>query len=440
MTRRTGEWHLVGYSADPVEASQWDVQRVASAMRNRADEADEIKSILKAVADLDGWRGETAEAFAEKAGEVLEDLGKVVSRYEAVATALDSWKVNVDTGRDDTWTALTKAQTAQQTIDDNQPYTGDGDEPPGQGKIDDRRTGAQSDLAAAVTAMADAMETLGTKARDRKGDIEDAADIWDDGWWGNFKGAIRDIADVIYVIVEALKIIALVLGVVILVLVFTIGAPFALVVAAIALSVAVLVGTLLLYTADSGHYDGTDVAWALADVALSFVGGKAASAALRGMKSLAPGIAVRLSQSTKAAALQRLIGGSRTQFQNALKIGDSSNNLVRWTARLTGAAATEGSQAGDDLLRLIRTDPAKLPSTVAQSLRNGGRELAGLNQQLAALRASTDDILHLAKLNSVERLIRTEQAVFSVDLANKIRDLATSIPELPDTIRTIRGG
>lgn len=435
MSRRSGEWHLVGHSADPIEASAWDVSRVASAMRRRADEADEITSILQALSDLDGWRGQTAEAFAEKAGEVLDDLGKVVRRYEAVATALDTWQVNVEDGRDDTWTALKKAETAQQTIDANQPYTGTGDEPPGQGTIDDRRDDAEGNLAAAVTAMADAMEALGAKARDRKNDIEDAADIWDDGLWGDFKGAVRDIADVIYVIVEALKIIALVLGAVILVLVFTIGAPFALIVAAIALSVAILVGTLLLYTADSGHYDGSDVAWALADVALSFFGGKAASAALRGMKNVAPGIAIRLSESTSAAALQRLIGGSRTQFQNALRITDPSNNLARWTARLTAAAASEGRQAGDDLLRLIQTDPTRLPATIAQSLRNGGRELAGLSQQLVALRASTDDIVHLAKLDDIGSDILRAKALVWLDVANLTHDLTTTVAGLTDNQR-----
>ncbi|MFD1826820.1 MULTISPECIES: WXG100 family type VII secretion target [Mumia] len=439
MTKRSGDWDLVGHASDPIEASESEVRTVADAMRSRADEADEIKRILKAVSDLDGWRGKAAEAFADKADDVLEDLGKVVQRYEAVATALDSWKTNVETGRNDTWSALKKAEAAQKTVDENKPFEGEGEAPTGQDKTDETREGAEGDLGRAVSQMREAMEVLNRAARDRKNDIEDAAEIWDDGWWGDFKGSVRDMADVIHRVVEVLKIIALVLGALILVLVFTIGAPFALVVAAIVLSVAILAGTLLLYAADTGHYSGADVGWALVDVALSLVGGKAASAALRGIKSLAPQVASRLSQTTKAAALNRLISGKVTQFNNALKISNPSNNLARWTQKLTGAAAQEGQRAADDLIGLINTAPTKLPATVAESLRNGGRELAGLNQQLAALRRATDDAAHALQLDKVARNIKIEQIVFTTDFANKVRDAVGSVPKLPETFDTISG-
>lgn len=427
MTRRHGEWNLVGYDADPLEASEYDIKVIADRMRERSDEAGEIKAILTAVADLDGWRGKTAEVFADKADGVTGDLGKVVERYEAVAAALDRWKGNVETARDDTWTALKKAEAAQETVEANQPFDGDGDAPAGQDTTDDNREDAEDDIAAARSDMRDAMEALDRAASARKEDIEDAADIWDDGFWGNVKGAIRDAADVIYVLVEALKIIALIVGLVILVLVFTIGAPFALIVVAVALSVAILAGTLMLYLSDTGHYSGADVAWALVDVGLSLVGGKAASAALRGMNRALPQIASRLNQSTRAAALNRLIGNSRTQFTNALNIADPSNNLARWTARLTGAAATEGQTAADDLTRLITTAPETLPATLRESLRNGGRELAGLNQQLAALRAAASGTPAAATLDGIENLIRLEQGVFAVDTANKGRDAVSTV-------------
>ena len=427
MTRRSGQWDLVGYDVDPMEASEYDVQKVAGDMRDRADEASEIKDILDAIKDLDGWRGKTAEMFAGKADDVTGDLGKVVDRYEAVAEALDRWKGNVSTARDDTWSALKKAEAAKETADANKPFEGEGDPPAGQDTTDDNREDAEDDLAAARGDMNAAMEALDSAASDRKDDIEDAADIWDDGFWGNVKGAIRDAADVIYIVVEALKIIALIVGLVILVLVFTIGAPFALIVAAVVLSVAILAGTLMLYLSDTGHYTGADVAWALADVALSLVGGKAASAALRGLKSAAPRIAARLGSVTEATALNRLIGNNVDQFRNALRIADPSNNLARWTARLSGEAATEGTRAADDLTRLINTAPDQLPATLRESLRNGGRELAGLNQQLAALRNAAAGTPELAGLDRIQQLIRLEQGVFAVDTANKGRDAVSTV-------------
>ena len=439
MTKRSGDWDLVGHASDPIEASEWDVRTVADAMRSRADEADEIRRILKAVSDQDGWRGKAAEAFAEKAESVLDDLGKVVQRYEAVATALDSWKADVETGRNDTWSALKRAEAAQKTIEQNKPFEGEGEAPAGQGKTDETREGAEGDLNGAVSQMREAMEALNRAARNRKNDIEDAAEIWDDGWWGDFKGSVRDNADAIYRAVEVLKIIALVLGALLLVLAFTIGAPIALLVAAIVLSVAILAGTLLLYTADTGHYTGTDVVWALLDTALALVGGKALSSALKGLGKVAPRIAAGWGEKMTASSLRALTNGKVVQVKNALKIRNPANGLRHWAQRMSDEAAAAGQRAADGLTRLINTSPEKLPATVAESLRNGGRELAGLNKQLAALRQAATDPAHISKLDDIGRKILIEQEVIVIDFANKVRDAVGSVPKLPDTVDKILG-
>jgi hypothetical protein len=80
MTRRHGDWHLVGYDDDPVPASTWDVDTVERQTRARADEASDMREVLRRLADLDGWRGQAAEAFAERAEEVLGDLAQVEDR------------------------------------------------------------------------------------------------------------------------------------------------------------------------------------------------------------------------------------------------------------------------------------------------------------------------------------------------------------------------
>ena len=84
MTKRTGEWGLLFHPDDPIPASEYDVRKVASRMRTRANEAQEIKDILSAIADLDGWRGETD----------TED--KIQKRVEHDLYYIENWSVLLD--------------------------------------------------------------------------------------------------------------------------------------------------------------------------------------------------------------------------------------------------------------------------------------------------------------------------------------------------------
>lgn len=401
MTRRHGEWQLVGHDQDPVPASQWDVDSVEREMRGRADDAAEMRAVLRGLADLDGWRGKAAEAFAERAEEVLGDLEKVENRYDAVADALSGWEADVSTAREDTWKALQSAEDADRAIRSNPEHTGAGEPPADQATRDTNREAAETGLGNARAAMRTAMSAFEDAADRAKNRIEDAADIWDDGWWGNFKGWVREHAELIYSIVKILEIVAAVLGAVLLVLAIVASAPLALIIAAVAVGVLLVAGQSLLAAADTGKADWGDVAWSIAGLAATLIGGKAATSAARALRGLVPAMSARVGTQARAAALTRLVGGNRTQFLNALRISSPHNNLARWAQGLRGAAGAEGRAAAQQVDDVLRLQPSRLQSVLAQD-----RQLAQLRASLSQLRTLGPTADEIARMDQIQRNLR----------------------------------
>lgn len=371
MSKRYGEWDLFDdYTSDPVPASRLEVRDVAGDMSDRSKEASDIHDVLKKLSDLEGWRGKTAEAFAEKADEVLGDLDKVEDRYDKVAKALYDWAEDVDIARDETWKALKDAEAA--------------------GK-DDKEA-----LDKAKTKLTNAMGILDDAAGDAENAIDDAADVWDDGMWGNVKGWIRDHADLIAAICDALKIIAAILGAIILVCAIVASAPFALIVAAIVVGALILAADSAQVLADTGKADWKDVAMDAVGLALTCVGGSAAKSAMTGLKSLVPQVASRVGTSAKTTALSRLIGSSRTQFNNALKIRNPANNLARWASGIKSAAAGEGEAAATRITNLLNIKPGNLKIALTQD-----RDLSLIHSTLGALRNAAPTIEESAQIASI---------------------------------------
>ena len=88
MTLRSGDWHLLGHASDPVPASEYDVDRVASTYERRGNDLRSTHGALERLSRLDGWRGDAAESFAESADDRLGDLAKAATKYESAARAL----------------------------------------------------------------------------------------------------------------------------------------------------------------------------------------------------------------------------------------------------------------------------------------------------------------------------------------------------------------
>lgn len=425
MTQRSGDWHLFGYDSDPVPATHWDVQAIRDEMRERSNDASTMRSTLERLASLDGWRGEAATAFADKADEVLEDLGKVVDRYDKAADALSTWADDVDVARDATWRALQDAEAADEMIRNNPPFYGTGEAPDGQETSDTRRENAEGDLEAARTDLRNAMDAFEEAAERAKDRIEDAADIWDDGWWGDFKGWVRDNADFIATIVKVLEIVGFVLGAIILVLALTIGAPFALIAAAVVVGLLVVAGKAMQAAADTGKADWGDVAWAVVGVAATVAGGGLGKLAAKGLTSLKSAMSLRLTNQAMSNAFARLSGGNLQSVVSALSIRNPNNPLFKWAQGVASGVDDAGravTQTFDDIANI---KPSALKTILMQD-----RGLAQLQAQLSRLQTLGPTSFELLQMGRIQANILGSIGANTVGLGVFGKDAFG----LPDTI------
>jgi uncharacterized protein YukE len=426
------DWHLVGHGSDPVPVDQWDVDDIADDMRERATKAASIRSTLSKLADLDGWRGETAEEFGDKAGKVLDDLEKVIDRYEDVASALDWWASAVGTARTRTQQAVLDAEDAQRRVESNDIDVASGPDPSQalldqQSQADTRKSQAQGDLADAQQAMRTAMDALDDAAETAKGKIDDAADNWDDGAWGNVKGVLRKGADFVEFLCAALEVIAAILGAIILVLVLTIGAPFALLVVALALAVAILVGHAFLMMLDEGDVGWDTIGIDVLNVALSMTGlkllGPAVSGGLRSLQAAVPGIAARAGSASRMAAISRLASGQTRLYENALRFANPAGRLGQWAQGIRRTADIADVTETQRVLALLNRQPGTLSTLMRQD-----RELAQLNHLVRSMQSLGH---HLDPIQ-VGQLRHLNQLVQAGTLANVTSSGILTVKDLPD--------
>jgi uncharacterized protein YukE len=441
VTARTYyEWQLVGYGSDPVPVDQWDVDDIADDMRERATKASSVRDTLSKLSDLEGWTGKAAEEFAGKAGDVLEDLGKVVDRYEDVAAAIDWWAGAVGTARTRTAQAVQDAEDAQKRIESNDIDVASGADPSQalldqQSQADGRKAIAQGDLSDAQTAMRNAMEALDDAAETAKGKIDDAADNWDDGAWGNVKGVLRKGADFVEFMCAALEIIAAILGVIILVLVLTIGAPFALLIAALVVSLAILAGHLFLMMVDEGDVTWGDIGIDMLNVALSMTGlkllGPAVTNGLRGLQAAVPAIATRAGSASRMAAVSRLANGQTRLYENALRFANPAGRLGQWAQNIRRQADIADVVENTRVLAMINRQPGAL-----STMLRGDRELAQLHTLVQNLRTAGSGLgpLELGQLRYLQQLVHAGTAVNATSAAIMI---GKDLPDVPDNVQTV---
>lgn len=320
MSRRTGDRSLVGYHSDPVPADWSDVDGVASDYRKRADDLALAHATLSNLSELNGWTSEAAAEFAESAHDGLGDLAKARDKYDGAADALEAFADAVSTARTDTWNGLPAAEEAEQTRRANDADNLSGLSEPTQQQVDDQsacdtsasqaRTCAGNDVQAAVAALEQAARTAAEK-------IESASESYDDGWFDDFKGWVREHADILRLIVDILEWVAVALAVI----GFFLGGWVFLVIA-IAVAAAILLIDAMLVSA--GEEEWSKLIWDTVGLALTAVGGTAALK-LAGKMSRVFKSGMDDVVADVAAASRNSLGPMIT---NAL--GRSATNPIRW--------------------------------------------------------------------------------------------------------------
>lgn len=398
MTRRAADWGVVWLSEDPVPADDGDVRRVAASYQQRGDDLSSSRSTLQRLSELSGWTGEAAEEFAKKAQERTEDLGKAAEKYLDVATALTTYAAHVATARTDTWDGLQRALQAEEERRrlDHDPLAGVSDPSPEQlaARSDqwDRRAEFASARGSAAQDVEEALQTLRERASECADDIRKASEKFDDGWWDDVKGWVRDHADLIKAIVEVLKWVAVAVAAIGLVVALFFTAPFwltaLLVGAGIALAVAILAGDALLLSV--GEATWGDIAWDTAGVVLSVIGGRATLQLARGLPAQLGNARNAVVATQQAAARSALPGNVRA----ALNISSARGaGLRRWAERELADAMSSAASNVDDALRVA--------PDLASRLRFLDTDLATAVEKLRVLRG-----LGAPGLDVAEHLVR----------------------------------
>lgn len=443
MTRRAGQWDLLGHAADPVPASEWDVQQAAGQFDDRAGDLEEAHSTLSRLSRLDGWRGRAAETFGEKADDVLGDLDKAQRKYAEAGAALRSFAGSVDIARTRSWNALTDAVAADTAMRQNRPDPLDGVADPSPEMAaaaaaeSDRHAAAVTALGDARTALANALDDLEQAARTCADAVDDASAVFKDSRWDDVKGAVRSIAGILVTICDVLEWVALGLAAVALAIAIFATAPIWGTVAAIVFAVGVVVAAAILVIrsslvlSESGDASWADVGWDGVGLLASAIGGRATVRALREVPGLISGGAAAGRTAVTATARTNLPQNGR----NALNIADDANPLRVWAQREWDALAAPGRSAIDtaqsttatwaERLRVLDTDAATNLARIRALQALGHPQMADDLARALQLQMSSVNLNLLNTGLSVDQLMDQ----FDVSLSGIGKDAAEDIAQ-----------
>ncbi len=394
MNARAGEWQVLNNDTDPVPHDSYVVDRLADTYQQTGVAIRESADRLRRLADLEGWTGEAAEAFAEAAEDLHGDLSDAERRYVDAGEALRSFVEPVTEARSESWGALQDAGRAEEARQANAGDTLEGvaEPTPEQQSTQDRRAGqlesAEADLAAARTRLDNAVEVLEEAAGRAASGIRDAAEHNRDGFWDNVQGGLRDFADAIHLdkVVLVLGVVAAVVAIAALVVALVATAPFWLVALAVGLGVALLAGDVTLWANGSGDAEWWNVALdVLGLVTLGLArplssSANAAAASARGTAASARGATTAADEAARLAALP---DGIRAANASGMAPG---NNLRTWSNTTRAANAQDAAEAGTDAANALRAGVAARPGPV-QSLTHLDGELAQISAEVRRLEA-----------------------------------------------------
>lgn len=431
MSARPGRWELLQRDSDPVPTSADDVRAAARRFERRADDLHTAHSTLTSLSKLDGWRGEAAETFAEKADDALGDIKKAADKYAEAGRAVRSFASHIQTARDRSQAALDAAVEADAARTSNSADPLDGVDEPTEAQKDEARAEAGRHDDAVVAAakarrdLEDALADLSTAAGHAADKIGDASDTFGDSWWDDVKGAIRDIADVLVKICEVLEWIAVGLAVVALAIaIFATGPIWAAVatvvfVVGLVAAAGLLISRSLLVLSESGKASWSDVVWDGVGLLASAVGGKAAINATRAVPDLVAGAA----DAGRAAAPGVARSGLVQNAKNALNIADDANPLKAWAVREWDTGTNALRSAVDAAEQTLPTLGQRLRVLDTAAATNLGRIKA---LQALGLPGMADDLASALKIQTTAVNLNLLNTGISADGALDKFDLSLS--------------
>lgn len=407
---RPGEWSLLGYGSDPVDADLDEIEAEADHYELMADAITSQVATLRHLATDGVLVGDYADAIRDSCDDLAGNLQKAEGRFRTVADELSGLVGPLEDALTETASALVAARSAQESIDsaENQGYDprrplAAQEEPesgPSLQVLATRHESASGSLSAARTRAQNAVARWNDVAEAAARRIRDASDDdMKDGRFEGFKAWVRANADLLRSISTWLGRIVLVITVAILIF----GSGGLLLFAAVALGLALLTVDTVLAVAGEGSW--TDVAFSALGVLTLGTGsllgrlarsGRAVTAARAGRaQGLRSGM-----QTLRNSFNNPGLRGGLTNVRNAFRPSTYTNALDdgrRVAQALRGSTVTQGPilrarnlVSGRDSLSLA-DDLAELGQLARPALRHRLGVTAGLRHTEVATGAAYVD-------------------------------------------------
>lgn len=416
MSRRHGQWELLGHDSDPVPADPDDIADEGRHYRRVASGIAEQVARLRRLADPEErLKGHYADGLSEACSDLADHLDRIEGRFRVVGEQLTEWDGDVLDARSTTGSALQDAEDAHRDMQRNEPvHRPFGAELTPEQEAADRerhqRYGAASHrLDEARGRARRAMETLDRRADQVASRIRAAADDdMKDSTWDKVKGAVGKVAKVLDAIADVLGWIGTALTIAALFI------PGLNAVVLMAIGIIALVGALGLHTllASTGHGSWLDVGLDVLAIATLGIGSTAAAGARAG-RAVTLATAGRMSGRAASSRVlaQRSFNGGRGFLGGTHAL---YNQLFsRTTRRAMG-------QAYDDAFR--SWTQRSLPQTsVLEALKAGGdHSLAALAKDHRLLtRQLGEELVDPAYTRNLGRALAATRTSLAVDLGSK---------------------
>lgn len=208
------EWEILGEDSDPVPGDPEEVARLGRNLRRTAERIKRQAEEIKALADVDSWKGKAADKYRDEAGDASSKLRTAFTRYDAAATAMGT-SAGEDVHSSEYASELHRAQKlagkalrdakdadgevrSRQAAIDKQPKDTVKDDPTHK-SLTGKQEAAEADLARAKKDLQHAKEVRDNAAKAAAEAIKQAIDNdgLKDGGWDKFKDWVHDRADVI---------------------------------------------------------------------------------------------------------------------------------------------------------------------------------------------------------------------------------------------------
>jgi multidrug efflux pump subunit AcrA (membrane-fusion protein) len=429
------EWKPLDYDIDPVPGDPTRITDEANHLSSVASQITSQVATLRKIAGDNVECGQHAEVIRSSAGDLADQLDKVVGRYQKVSSALKGWIPDLEKAQSWSLQALNQAEGPYKQLNQTVALPS-GNKLTAQQKQDIQNyhtamNKAQGELDAAKTLLHKA-----TKLRDDSGShcagvIKSACDdSMKDSWWDKFKNWVSQYAGIIKDICTVLEIIATILAIVAL---FIPGLDIIVILGIAATALALVGRTMLAATGNGSWFDVALDAFAL----LTFGMGKVVGSLMKGAFESTEAVAKGLIQAERDASVLGKAGNLLGKLSDAVENSSVLKSAVTGLDRLglgkfgDGIASVAGKfsgivdKAGVGLLERASPSLEKTLATVSEDVKpletalyGGEKESLLMSRNMAAIASRFPESPEIAQLSGkFSTLTNIQRGIFGTATA-----------------------